>query len=119
MSDVFPGTGHKYLVDFREDGGPGHFKVQLDFTTAGSLTYTGVNPDGTLGDQSETVAITVEPIRDLLFLVTWKEKGGTTVVHLEDYKTNTIITNITEPDPAGSATNPTFVRFRGPMTQIS
>lgn len=118
MSDVFPGTGHKYLVDFRQEGGTGQFKVQLDFTSAVSLTYTGVLPDGTLGDQSETVDITVEPIRDQLFLVTWKEKLGMTVVHLEDYKTNTIISNITGPNTV-DPTKPTFLKFRGPMTQIS
>jgi hypothetical protein len=34
------------------------------------------------------------------------------------YKNNTIITNITKPNTA-DPTNPTFVKFRGPMTQIS
>jgi hypothetical protein len=71
-----------------------------------------VKPDGTLGENSETVDITVEPIRDLLFLVTWKEKLGTTVVHLEDYKNHTIITGVPGPDP-------TFSKFHGTMTQIS
>jgi hypothetical protein len=111
MPDVFPAVGHKYLVDFR--GAGGHFRVQLDFASDTSLTYTGVKPDGSLDPENvETVTITVEPIRDQLFLVTWKEKLGTTVVHLEDYKNNTIITNITEP-------NGDFSNFHGTMTQIS
>jgi hypothetical protein len=33
----------------------------------------------------------------MLFLVSWKEQGGTTVVHVEDYKNDTIITNVTSP----------------------
>jgi hypothetical protein len=39
------------------------------------------------------------------------------VVHLEDYRNNTIITNITSPtdDPK----NPSFGKLSGPMTQIS
>jgi hypothetical protein len=114
MADKFPAVGHKYLVDFQADDGSGRFRVQLDFHSESSLTYTGVRPDGTLGDNSETVDITVEPIRDLLFLVTWKEESGMTVVHLEDYRDNTIITCITAPGP-----DPTFSKFHGTMTQTS
>jgi hypothetical protein len=111
MPDVFPAVGHKYLVEFRAPGA--QFRVQLDFTSATSLTYTGVKPDGSLDTGNvETVTINVEPIRDQLFLVTWKEELGTTVVHLEDYKNNTIITNITEPDG-------TFSTFHGVMTVVS
>jgi hypothetical protein len=111
MSYVFPAVGHRYLVDFTAPGA--EFRVQLDFTSDTSLTYSGVKPDGSLDNSDvETVAITVEPIRDQLFLVTWKEKLGTTVVHLEDYKNNTIITNITEP-------NGKFSKFHGVMTLIS
>ena len=41
-STIFPGTGHTYLVDFSA------FRVELVFTSATSLTYTGISPDGTL-----------------------------------------------------------------------
>lgn len=114
MADQFPAPGHKYLVDFRADDGSGGFRVQLDFHSESSMTYTGVRPDGSLSGNSETVNITVEPIRDLIFLVTWKEESGMTVVHLEDYRDNTIITCITAPGP-----DPTFSRFHGTMTQTS
>jgi hypothetical protein len=114
MPERFPAVGPCYLVDFKGDGG--EFRVQLDFHSETSLTYTGVKPDGTLDNaNSETVTITVEPIRDQLFLVTWKEAEGDTVVHLEDYKNNTIITNITEPGP--DLTHPSFSRFHGTMKQ--
>ena len=105
MPDKFPATGHRYLVDFQV------FRVELNFESETSLTYTGVRPDGSHGE-SETVTITVEPIRDQLFLVTWQESDNTTVVHLEDYKNNTIITNITE--PTGK-----FSKFHGTMTLLS
>ena len=117
MSYGFPAVGHKYLVDFTAPGA--QFRVQLDFTSDTSLTYTGIDADGNpIPDSSETVVITVEPIRDQLFLVTWQEGEGTTVVHLEDYKMNTIITNITSPasDPKAK---PAFLNFHGTMTQIS
>ncbi len=91
MANGFPAVGHRYLVDFQA------FRVELYFASVTSLTYTGINADGSKGG-SETVTITVEPIRDQLYLVTWQESDKTTVIHLEDYKLNTIITNITNPD---------------------
>ena len=105
MPETFPAIGHRYLVDFVA------FRVELYFQSETSLTYTGINNDGTRG-KSETVSITIEPIRDQLFLVTWKESTGTTVVHLEDYRLNTIITNIT--DPGGR-----FATYHGRMTLLS
>lgn len=103
--DKFPGTGHRYLVDFKA------FRVELYFQSESSLTYTGVKPDGSHGG-SETVAIEITPIRDQLFLVTWQESDKTTVVHLEDYKLNTIITNITSP-------NGEFSKYEGQTKLLS
>ncbi|CCD84936.1 Protein of unknown function [Bradyrhizobium sp. ORS 285] len=118
MSDAFPAVGHKYLVDFRAASGRG-FRVQLDFASEASLTYTGIDAQGhPIPDSSETVDITVTPIRDLLFLVTWQEREGTTVVHLEDYRMNTIITNITEP-PGKAGDRPAFSTFHGTMSQVA
>jgi hypothetical protein len=105
MYNSFPAVGHRYLVDFKA------FRVQLYFASDTSMTYTGVKADGSLGG-SETVTIAVESIRDGLFLVTWQESDKTTVVHIEDYKENTIITNITNPDNS-------FQQFHGTMTLIS
>jgi hypothetical protein len=101
---TFPGTGHRYLVDFEA------FRVELYFESETSLTYTGIKADGSHGS-SETVSFSVEPIRDDLFLVTWQEADKTTVVHLEDYAQDTIITNITGPD--GS-----FSKYHGKMKLI-
>ncbi len=128
MPDAFPAVGHKYLVDFRSATGA-RFRVQLDFASETSLTYTGIDANGNpIPDSSETVDITVEPIRDQLFLVTWQEKAGATVVHLEDYKLNTIVTNITVlVDPAAQEANNgkepakpslSFSTFHGTMTQV-
>lgn len=92
------------MVDF------GNWKTELAFASDTSLTYTGIRNDGSRGS-SETVTITVAPVRDLLFLVTWQESDKTTVVHLEDYRENHIVTHITSPD--GS-----FSIFRGTMIRI-
>ena len=105
MPETFPAVGHRYLVDFQA------FRVELCFASETSLTYTGVRPDGSHGG-SETVAITVTPVRDGLFLVTWQESDKTTVVHLEDYNLNRITTNITD-------ANLVFSMHEGTMTQLS
>jgi molybdenum cofactor biosynthesis MoaF-like protein len=105
MYGEFPAVGHRYLVDFVA------FRVELYFSSTTSLTYTGVAPDGTRGG-SETVTIRVERIRGNLFLVTWQEADKTTVVHVEDYRRNTIITNITNPDNS-------FDQFHGTFTMLS
>ena len=52
----------------------------------------------------------------MLFLVTWKEEFGTTVVHLEDYKDMRITTNITS--PTADPKKPSFMKLSGPMRQI-
>ena len=106
MGCEFPAVGHRYLVDFRA------FRVELFFQSESSLTYTGIKPDGGRGD-SETVTIRVTPINDGLFLVTWQEKDNEAVVHLEDYKINTITTNITNPNDRS------IQIFHGTMTLLS
>jgi hypothetical protein len=114
MPETFPAIGHRYLVDFKA------FRVELYFASDTSMTYTSVRRDGSRGG-SETVRIAVEPVRDGLFLVTWQESDQTTVVHLEDYKNNAIITHITTLVTGAPGTKPdlTFQIFHGSMTQIS
>jgi len=58
------------------------------------------------------VTIKVEPITDGIFLVTWQESDKTTVVHIENYNRQTIVTNITEPDL-------TFDQFHGTFRQLT
>jgi hypothetical protein len=105
MYTEFPAVGHRYLVDFVA------FRVELYFTSLTSLTYTGIAPDGSRGG-SETVTIRVEPLRDNLYLVTWQESDKTTVVHVEDYTRDTIVTSITNPDNS-------FDQFHGTFTMLS
>ncbi len=100
----FPAVGHRYLVNFVA------FRIELYFSSSTSLTYTGVRPDGTRG-ASETVTIRVEAIGDMLFLVTWQEADKATVVHVEDYAKNTIITNTTDPDNS-------FDQYHGTFTEL-
>jgi hypothetical protein len=106
MTSGFPGVGHRYFVDFVV------FQVELDFASETSLTYYNLDKNGKKVG-SETVAIKVEPITDGIFLVTWQESDKTTVVHVEDYIRQTIVTNITEPPDF------TFDQFHGTFRQLS
>jgi hypothetical protein len=105
MTSGFPGVGHRYFVDFKA------FQVELDFTSNTSMTYYNLDKHGNKVG-SETVTIKVEPITDGIFLVTWQESDKTTVVHIEDYNRQTIVTNITESDL-------TFDQFHGTFRQLS
>ena len=110
MADAFPGVGHRYRVDFEA------FRTELHFISETSMTYARIGSDGNAGPPTEGT-IAIRPIRDLLFLVTWQEANSATVVHLEDYKENTIVTHITSP---GDAANPNlgFRIFKGTMAQV-
>jgi hypothetical protein len=105
MTCAFPAVGHRYFVDFVA------FRVELQFTSDTSLTYYNVDGDGKITG-SETVTIKVEPITDQIFLVNWQESDKTTVVHIEDYARQTIVTNITNPDL-------TFDQYHGTFKQLS
>jgi hypothetical protein len=50
-----------------------------------------------------------------LFLVTWQEADKTTVVHIEDYGRQTIITNITNPDLSFQQFHGTFIEYAAPV----
>jgi hypothetical protein len=117
MSDAFPAVGHKYLVDFRSATGA-RFRVQLDFASETCLTYTGIDANGI---PSRTAPRRLSPRSSPFGTSCSSSPAGERrhhVVHLEDYKMNTIITNITEPstDPKVA---PAFSKFHGTMTQIS
>jgi hypothetical protein len=112
MADGFPGVGHRYRVDFG-----GGFRVELHFISETSMTYAGLDDAGNPGPPTP-VTIAIRPIRDQLFLVTWQESDSTTVVHLEDYKENTIVTHITSP-PDATHPKPRFFILKGTMAQVS
>ena len=82
--NAFPGVGHIVQVDFGN-------KWDLHFTSMTQMTYT---PAGHPITDGETVKIAVTPIRPGVFMVTWQEGDGTTVVHVEDYENHILFTNI-------------------------
>jgi hypothetical protein len=112
MESSFPAAGNQYFVDFKA------FTVILSFTSNSSLTYTVINSDGSTG-QIETVNISVKCICADIFLVTWQEADKTTVVHIEDYGRNEIVTNITNPDNSFQQLYGTFKRLDEPLSNAN
>jgi phenolic acid decarboxylase len=67
---------------------------------------------GPRAGSEETVAIAVHLIRPGVFLVSWQEADGTTVVHLEDFDHNTFHSLATRP-------NGCFHRVLGSMRRLA
>jgi hypothetical protein len=61
--------------------------------------------------REETVKIVSNLIRPGLFLVSWVEAGGATVVHLEDFAASVLYSHATLPDG-------TFLRMQAPIHVI-
>ncbi|MCX8508485.1 MAG: hypothetical protein ORN49_06350 [Rhodobacteraceae bacterium] len=87
---MFPALGKKVDVRF------GDLAFRLDFTSENQMTFTGLVAPY-LG-QSETVTYTAVEIRPDVYMVYWKEKDGTAVVHVEDFGKGIVHTNIARPD---------------------
>lgn len=94
----FPGVGHTYEVDY------GDYVFQIEFHSVRSMTFVGMKGD--LTGVSETVEISVTPIRPGVFMVAWQEANQTTVIHVEDFENGIIYANITFPGNI-------FVRLQG------
>lgn len=83
--------GKKFEVDF---GAKAVLKIESETT----LTFYITEKDGEKVDESETVEITITQIRPRLFMLTWKERNGNTVVQIQDHKEQNVYMNWTWPD---------------------
>ena len=75
----FPAVGHVYEANF------GSWVLHLHFHSETVMTL--VNAHDPFERTSETVQISVMPIRGDVFLICWQEVDKTTVVHLADFTT--------------------------------
>jgi hypothetical protein len=72
---------------------------------------TLTNAEGPFKGISETVQISVTPIRPGVFMISWQEADKTTVVHVEDFENGIVHTNVTEPNGA-------FLRRSGTLKKL-
>ena len=88
---IFPGVGHAYLVDF------GTWRVQLYFPSISELVYSPIDSAGQVGP-GQSVFIEIDQVRQDIFIVRWLEADSTVVIHIEDFSTMKIYSNIVNPD---------------------
>lgn len=100
----FPAVGHRYEVDYGGD-----FVVQFQFHSIRSLSIFGTK--GKYKDFTETVEISVTPIRPQVFMVAWQEENQTIVIHVEDFEKGIIYANITLPGNS-------LLRLQGHFSQV-
>ena len=96
--------GNKFKADF------GEFAFELNFESENQLTWRAFN--NSVFGAIETVKIQKTEIRPNVYMVTWREKSGITVTHLEDFEKQTLYTNITTPDH-------NFINLKGKLTLIT
>lgn len=103
-ADSFLAVGHTYEADLGGD-----ILVQFEYHSVNSMTIHGMK--GEHKGFTETVEISVMPIRPGVFMVGWQEKNQTTVTHIEDFEKGMLYTNITFPDNQS-------LRLQGPFKQV-
>ncbi len=77
---TYPMVGKRYYVEFPT------MSFYLHFVSDKALEFiVEKSPDLPRGS-AHALDITIEYLRDDLYMVSWQEKSGNTVVHLEDFK---------------------------------
>lgn len=84
-----PIVGQKFRFDF------GKYVFQMHFRSDSDLAIKNItnSPSGPV----ENVAIRMTEIRPDVYMVTWQERGGTTVTDIQDFAKGAVYANITEP----------------------
>jgi hypothetical protein len=96
-------VGETWLFDI------GVATIEQRYDSINSMHYRIAS--GSRAGFEETVAIDVHLIRPDVFLVSWQEADGVTVVHVEDFSDNTFYSNATLIDGR-------FMRVRGSMRRV-
>lgn len=69
----------------------------LSFKADGTMSFKDVN--GAFGGLEDTVNYTVKPLAEGIFMLYWSEpKSGANVVHIHNFNSNEIYSNISMPD---------------------
>ncbi len=101
LADQYP-TGLVFDVTFKE------FSARLTTLPNSKMQF---HIDNGIYAKTEVVNMAADCIRTGIFLVSWTESSGATVVHVEDFVKNTICSHATLPDG-------TFLRMHGEMNIV-
>lgn len=83
--------GNKISADF------GMAKAILKIDSETSLTFTTIEINGKEVHETESVKINMTELRPQLYMLTWKEKNGSTITQIQDYDNEIIYINWTSP----------------------
>ena len=97
MSDTFPAQNRRVAIDFGEDGPFGPFAAELTFSAADGTVAFLVTKGSLLG-KAETCAYSASKVADDIWLVTWREADGLTVVQVQDFAQGKVTSAVTTPD---------------------
>ena len=74
----------------------GRLQVRLTYESDTQMTFTVISGGGMTTDgHTETVGVEIVEIRPEVYLVSWREAGGATVVHVEDLANSTLHSTVT------------------------
>ncbi len=90
MSNNYPALGQTWIFDI------GVAEVKQSYPALDSMRYQVLT--GPRAGATDTVAIEVSEVAAGVFLVSWQEADFITVVHVEDFNTNTFHSCVTMPD---------------------
>ncbi len=97
MSETFPAADRKVVVDFGDDGPFGPFAAELTFSAA-DKTVSFLVTRGSLLGKAETCPFGATQVGDDLWLVSWREEDGLTVVQVQDFAQGKVTSAVTTPD---------------------
>lgn len=102
---TYPMIGKRYLVRFPT------MSFTLSFISETQLEFTVEQSPDLPAGSSHIVDITIQPMRDEIYLVSWQEVSGNTVVHVEDFKNHEVNAFLTMKDLS-------FVRQTAPLVEV-
>jgi hypothetical protein len=100
---AFPAVGHTYEITMGSD------VFLLTFESPTTMHAVGIKGPNKGFDERENITLT--PIREGLFMLSWQEASGTTSAFIEDFEQGISYAHITIPDDDGTV----FLRFEGTL----
>lgn len=92
--DLYPGIGHHVIMDFSPAA-----VFDVEFKDHKTLTFT--QTEGENKGYADTMPFTAEEIADHVYMVHWQENAGIAVVHVQNWNTLEVWTNIYVPGQPG------------------
>ena len=103
---TFPMVGKTYQVRFPS------MAFNLNFISETRLRFVVESSPDLAPGSSHEVDIVIQPLRDGLYLVSWQEASGNTVVHLEDFNAHRVHAFLTMNDGR-------FIRQDAPLVEVA